>query len=54
MVLVGVMLSLPSESWLSRIVRSIVGLVTWLCLFAMLREWLLRRRARKEEGTHEA
>ena len=49
MVVLALMLSLPSEGWPSRIIRSIVGLVSWICVFAMLLEWILRWRARKRK-----
>jgi len=47
MVVLAVILSFPSESWLSRIVRGIIGVGTWLCVFGLLREWFVRRRAKR-------
>jgi uncharacterized membrane protein YuzA (DUF378 family) len=47
MVILTLLLALPSESLWSRIIRSIFGLLGLICLFAMLREWLIRRRAKR-------
>jgi quinol-cytochrome oxidoreductase complex cytochrome b subunit len=54
MVILGVILTIPSEGWPSRIIRSIVGLLSWICVFAMLREWIRKRRARRRKDEHEA
>jgi hypothetical protein len=50
MLILGLILCVHSEGWPSRIIRSTVGFLSWLCLFAVLREWFLRRRARKRKG----
>jgi hypothetical protein len=47
MVILGLLLSLPSESLWLRIIRSIFGLLGLICLFAMFREWVVRRRAKR-------
>jgi hypothetical protein len=46
------LLFLPSETWWYRIIRGGFGLLTWFCIFAMLREWFIRRRAKKRESDH--
>ena len=53
-VILAALLLLPSGSWLYRIVRAGFGLLTWVCIFAMLREWFLKRRAKKREDDHVA
>jgi hypothetical protein len=54
MVILGVILAIPAEGWPSRIIRSTVGLLSWICVFAMVREWILKRRARRRKDEHEA
>lgn len=49
---VAALLFLPAESWWYRVVRGGSGLLTWFCIFAMLREWFVRRRTRKKEDKH--
>ena len=52
LVVVAGLLLLPSETWWYRLIRGGFGLLTWFCIFATLREWFIRRRARKREDKH--
>ena len=52
MILLAGILSLPSESIWSRILRGIVAVGTSICIVALLREWLIRKRAGKKEDKH--
>jgi hypothetical protein len=47
MVLLATVLSFPTESWLSRSVRVIISVGTWICVFGLFRDWFVRKRARR-------
>lgn len=53
-VILALLLSIPSESLWSRVVRSIFGLLGLISLFAMFREWFVRRPPPKKEDDHAA
>jgi len=56
-VLILFTLFLPADSLTLRIIWAIGGVVLWVCLFYGVREWFVKRRARKikkQESNHVA
>jgi hypothetical protein len=46
LIILAALLFLPSESLLYRIVRGGFGLLTWVCVFFMVRDWFRQKKKR--------